>query len=246
MMAGDGEHKAGTGMGRSDARPRRRAAMQMVASVLLFNLAVFVVALSSSYAHTARQIRIVAFGDSLTAGYMLPPSASFPAQLERALKARGHDVVVVNAGVSGDTTAAGLARFDWAFGEPYDAAIVELGANDALRGLPPAEARRNLDAILTRLRSSGAPVLLAGMSSPRNWGPAYVTEFEAIFPDLSRKHDALLYPFFLEGIALDPSLNLNDGLHPNERGVAMIVQRILPLVETLIARVQARGAGQKT
>jgi len=214
----------------------------MVTGLLLFNvliLAMFVVAAS---AKPSAPIRIVAFGDSLTAGFMLPPESSFPAQLERALKAKGYAVEIVNAGVSGDTTGAALERFDWAFGEPTDAAIVELGANDALRGQSPGMARRNLDEILTLLGKKQVSVLVAGMTAPRNWGPAYVQEFESIFPDLARKHDALLYPFFLDGVALDASLNLQDGLHPNARGIATIVSRILPQVETLIARVRSRRA----
>lgn len=212
----------------------------MVLRLVVFNLVLALMVGLGSAARSDTPIRIVAFGDSLTAGYLLAPAASFPAQLERALKSRGHNVEIVNAGVSGDTTAAALERYDWAFGEPFDAAIVELGANDALRGQPPADARRNLDEILTRLRASGAPVLLAGMTAPRNWGPAYVADFESIFPDLARKHDAILYPFFLEGVALNPTLNLQDGLHPNERGVGAIVTRILPAVESLIGRAKAR------
>jgi acyl-CoA thioesterase-1 len=185
-------------------------------------------------------IRIVAFGDSLTAGYGLKPGEAFPAQLEKALRDKGHAVEVINAGVSGDTTAAGLQRFDWAFPEDADAAIVELGANDALRGIKPAETRQNLDEILTRLKARGIPVLIAGMKAPRNWGDDYVRKFDAIFPELAEKHDALLYPFFLEPVAMRPDLNLDDGMHPNGRGVAAIVEDILPEVEKLIARVEAK------
>lgn len=198
------------------------------------------------HAQAGAPLRIVAFGDSLTAGFRLPRAESFPAQLERALKAKGHAVEVINAGVSGDTTAAGLERLDWAVPEGAQAVIVELGANDALRGLPPAEARRNLDAILARLAKMGARVLLAGMRSPRNWGEAYVAEFDRIFPELAKTHGAILYPFFLEGVALRPELSLDDGLHPNREGVALIVRRMLPAVEQLIAEVrtkQARGGG---
>lgn len=187
-------------------------------------------------------LRIIAFGDSLTAGFRLAPGDSFPAQLERALKARGHKVEVINAGVSGDTTAAGLERFDWAVPQGARAVIVELGANDALRGLPPAEAQRNLDAILTRLGNMGARVLLAGMHAPRNWGEGYVAAFDRIFPELAKKHGAILYPFFLEGVAMRPELNLDDGLHPNSKGVAEIVKRITPFVEQLIGEVKARQA----
>lgn len=185
-------------------------------------------------------IRIVAFGDSLTAGYGLKPSEAFPAQLERALKAKGYKIEVINAGVSGDTTAAGLQRFDWAFPDNADAAIVALGANDALRGINPDEARRNLDEILNRLDARGIPVLIAGMRSPRNWGDDYVRKFDAIFPELAEKHKALLYPFLIEKVVLRPDLNLDDGMHPNAKGVAAVVEDILPEVEKLIGRVEAK------
>ena len=207
---------------------------------------VFLMSANPVVAKPEAPIRIVAFGDSLTAGFMLAPSESFPAQLKRALDAKGYDVEVVNAGVSGDTTGAALARFDWAFGEGADAAIVELGANDGLRGQPPAQARQNLDKILKRLKEKGTSVLLAGMTAPRNWGPDYVREFEAMFPDLAREHDAILYPFFLEGVALDASLNMPDGLHPTAKGIGVIVERILPRVEALIARVKAKRAAAKS
>jgi acyl-CoA thioesterase-1 len=189
-------------------------------------------------------IRIVAFGDSLTAGFQLPPSKAFPVQLEAALRAKGHRVEVVNAGVSGDTTASGLARFDWAIPDGTDAVIVEFGANDALRGVPPAEARRNLEAIVTRLKARKAEVVIAGMHAPRNWGEGYVREFDAIFPELAGRHGLILYPFFLEGVALRAELSLPDGLHPNAKGVAQIVRNILPTVEQLIERVKARRAGR--
>jgi acyl-CoA thioesterase-1 len=206
--------------------------------------ALFVAALTLPATGRAEKapMRIVAFGDSLTAGFQLPASAAFPAQLEAWLRARGHAVEVINSGVSGDTTAAGLERFDWAVPEGAAAAIVELGANDALRGLPPAEARRNLERIVARLKERGIEVLIAGMSAPRNWGPRYVAEFDAIFPDLAQSSGALLYPFFLEGVALRPELNLADGMHPNAKGVAVIVERIGPLVEKLIGRVKPQPA----
>lgn len=196
-----------------------------------------------SYAQGAR-LQIIALGDSLTAGFRLPPSDSFPAQLERALKANRHDVEVINAGVSGDTTAAALERLAWAVPEGARAVIVELGANDALRGLPPAQAKKNLDLILTRLGQTGARVLLAGMYAPRNLGASYVAEFDRMYGELADKHGAILYPFFLDGVATRADLNLDDGLHPNAKGVAEIVRRILPSVEQLIAEVgkkQAKG-----
>lgn len=185
-------------------------------------------------------LRIVVFGDSLVAGFQLKSSDAFPAQLERALRDKGHKVEVINAGVSGDTTAAGLARMAWAVPERTDAVIVELGANDALRGLDPARAKANLDRIISTIKGGGAEVLLAGMLAPRNMGEDYARAFDAIYPELAAKHGVLLYPFFLDGIALNPALNLGDGIHPNASGVAEIVTRIMPAVEQLIARVKAR------
>jgi acyl-CoA thioesterase-1 len=190
----------------------------------------------------AAPLRMVVLGDSLVAGYQLKASDAFPAQLERALKARGYDVEVMNAGVSGDTTADGLARVRWAVPGQTDAVIVELGANDALRGLDPGRARASLDSIIKIVKAGGAEVLLAGMQAPHNWGEDYVKAFDAIYPVLAAKHGVLLYPFFLDGIALDAKLNLGDGLHPNAAGVAVVVERILPSVEALIARVRARHA----
>lgn len=224
---------------------QRRCAATLAQIVMLAGVVHLAASLGcgAAQAQGARSLRIVALGDSLTAGFRLPPAESFPAQLERALAARGHKVEVVNAGVSGDTTAAGLERLDWAVPDGTAAVIVELGANDALRGLPPAEARRNLDAILSRLTKSGARVLLAGMRAPGNWGPDYAAKFDPLFPELAAKHGAILYPFFLDGIALRPELNLDDGLHPNKDGVAEIVRRMLPSVEKLIADVRARQVG---
>jgi acyl-CoA thioesterase-1 len=184
-------------------------------------------------------IRIVALGDSLTAGYGLHKGAGFAPRLQAALIAAGHHVEVIDAGVSGDTTDMGLARLDWSVPAEAQAVIVELGANDALRGLPPEEARRNLDAIVTRLTGRGQKVLVAGMMAPRNLGPAYVAAFDPIFADVAKAHDALLYPFFLDGVALDPDLVLPDGVHPSAKGVDVIVARILPSVRALLARVEA-------
>ncbi len=188
----------------------------------------------------AGPIRIVAFGDSLTAGYGLQPAEAFPAQLEKALKAKGLSVEIINAGVSGDTTSAALERFDWAIPDGVEAAIVELGANDGLRGQPPEQARRNLDAILGRLRAKGIEVLLTGIPAPRNWGEAYVKAFDPMFSDLATQHGTLLYPFFLDGVALKPELSLPDGLHPNARGVAIIVERIGAKVGELLERVAVK------
>jgi acyl-CoA thioesterase-1 len=206
----------------------------------LFNGVLASVIVPSAIAAEQRPIRIVALGDSLTAGFMLRATESFPARLERVLKAKGYAVEVINAGVSGDTTAAALERFEWAVPDGIDAAIVELGANDALRGLDPALARRNLDAIIRRLKAKGAEILIAGMLAPRNWGRAYAQQFDAIFADLAETHGALLYPFFLDGVALRQDLNLDDGLHPNSKGVEEIIARILPSVEELIRRAAAK------
>nr|WP_245944143.1 arylesterase [Acuticoccus kandeliae] len=188
----------------------------------------------------AEPITIVALGDSLTAGYQLPPGTGFPAQLEKALQAEGLDVKVLDAGVSGDTTSAGLSRLDWSVGPEADAVIVELGANDALRGLDPADARANLEAILDRLDERGLPVLLAGMLAPPNLGEEYGKAFAGVFQDLATR-DVVFYPFFLDGVAADPSLNLGDGIHPTVEGVAVIVERILPKVRELVGRVQKAG-----
>jgi acyl-CoA thioesterase-1 len=185
-------------------------------------------------------LRVVVLGDSLAAGFQLKASDAFPAQLERALKTRGHQVEVINAGVSGDTTAAGLERLRWAVPDKTDAVIVELGANDALRGLDPAKAKANLDGIITAVKAGGAEVLLAGMLAPGNMGADYARAFDAIYPALAKKHGVPLYPFFLDGVALDAQLNLSDGMHPNPKGVAEIVRRILPMVEELIGRVRTR------
>ncbi|WP_239988468.1 arylesterase [Paramagnetospirillum kuznetsovii] len=184
----------------------------------------------------AAPVRILALGDSLTAGFGLKAEEAFPARLEAALRAEGRDVRVINAGVSGDTTAGGLARLGWALAEKPDLAIVELGANDGLRGLDPQLMRANLDAILKRLKQDRIGVLLAGMLAPANYGPAYQAEFKTAFARLASDHDVVFYPFFLDGIAGDARLNLADGLHPAAKGVDVIVQRILPSVRTLLDR----------
>ena len=184
--------------------------------------------------HSA-EARIVVLGDSLSAGYGLPAAEAFPAQLEQALRQSGQAVRVINAGVSGDTTAGGLARLDWVLADRPQLVIVQLGANDALRGLDPEQARANLDAILTRLKREETQILLAGMRAPRNLGPAYYTKFDRIYSDLAKKHQIALDPFFLEGVALRPELNQADGLHPNAQGVAIVVRRLLPQVRELLA-----------
>ncbi len=177
-------------------------------------------------------------GDSISAGFGLPPAEALPERLEARLKADGFDAEIVNAGVSGDTTAGGAARLDWVLGDHPQFALVELGANDALRGLDPAEAERNLDRILAGLAAAHVKVLLIGMRAPGNWGRDYQQAFDAIYPRLAKKYDVPLYPFILDGVALDPALNQADGLHPNARGVAIIVARLAPSIERLL-----KGAG---
>lgn len=183
----------------------------------------------------AEPVRLVALGDSLTAGYQLPPDAAFPVVLEKALRAKGFDVRVENAGVSGDTTSAGRDRLDWAVPDGIHGVILELGANDALRGIDPGIARASLDEIVARLKARGIRVLMAGMLAPPNNGPEYGRAFNAIFPDLAQKHGLMLYPFFLEGVAADQALNQPDMLHPNRAGVEVIVRRMLPTVEAFVA-----------
>ena len=181
---------------------------------------------------------IMAFGDSLTSGYGLPPADAFPVKLEAALRARGHAVRVINAGVAGDTTAGGRARLTWMLADKPDAVILELGANDGLRGLDPAETLANLRAIMEQLKAADLPVLLAGMRAPPNLGRDFGAEFDTIFATVALEYDALFYPFFLEGVAARPTLNQNDGIHPNSAGVAIVVERIIPSVEALLSRVQ--------
>lgn len=181
-----------------------------------------------------KPVTIVALGDSLTAGYLLPADAAFPVVLARELTARGRRVEIINAGVSGDTTAGGLARLEWSVPDGTGGVILELGANDALRGLDPARAEANLDAMITRLKARGIKVLLAGMYAPRNNGPEYVDRFDAIYPRLAAKHDLMLYPFFLDGVTGVAGMTLPDALHPSRAGVEEIVRRILPVAETFL------------
>ncbi|WP_246270305.1 arylesterase [Hongsoonwoonella zoysiae] len=211
----------------------------MIRSVTFFlGLALVFGALFSLEAK-ADTVKIVAFGDSLTAGYGLAATEAFPVQLEKALEEKGHSVEVVNAGVSGDTTTGGLARLDWSVPEDADAVILELGGNDALRGLPPETTLKNLDEMVARLKQRGIAVLVAGIRAPRNLGEEYAQAFDPVFADVAQKHGALLYPYFLEGIPLSPETVQGDGLHPTGKGVAIIVENILPKVEALIARARA-------
>jgi acyl-CoA thioesterase-1 len=201
-----------------------------------FALAIGILALTHGVGAAApdRTLRIVALGDSLTAGFGLPQSAAFPAVLERALKARGHRVEIVNAGVSGDTASGGLERLDWSVPDGTDAVILELGANDMLRGIDPAVTKQALEAIVSRLKARGIRVMLAGMYASRNLGPDYAQRFDAVYRDIASQHGLVFYPFFLEGVAGQRQLNMQDGLHPTAQGVEMIVRRMLPTVESFV------------
>jgi len=181
-------------------------------------------------------VKILALGTSLTQGYGLPPGTEFTAVLQEKLKSAGVDAAIVNAGVSGDTSAGGLSRLDWSLADNPKAAIVELGSNDALRGLPPAQTEKNLAAILSRLKAAHVAVLLCGMRAPRNLGPEYAAQFDAIYPRLAKQYGVLFYPFILDGVALDPKFNQADGIHPNPAGVQVIARRILPDVLQLVRR----------
>ena len=210
----------------------------------LVNLAsTALVALFVTHAAAAAPTRIVAFGDSLTAGYGVAPEEAFPARLQSWLHEHGVEAEVVNAGVSGDTSAGGLARLDWTLAEPADAVLVEFGANDALRGIDPQSTYQNLDGILSKLDARKVKVLLLGMVSPANWGRDYQQSFDAIYPALAERHHVLLYPFFLEGVALDSSLNQGDMLHPNARGIETIVAHVGPYVLRLLGAQASGGNG---
>jgi acyl-CoA thioesterase-1 len=211
--------------------------VQRLAALVLVTL--FCVAAPAAGWAADRAVRIVALGDSLTAGYGLSADAAFPARLEQALRAKGIIAVVANAGVSGDTASGGLGRLDWSVPDGTEAVILELGINDAFRGLDPKLTKAALDTIISKLKGRHIEVLLAGMLAPRNMGPDYVRDFDAIFPTLASTHGSVFYPFFLEGVAADAKLNQLDGLHPTAGGVDVIVARILPKTEELIARVRA-------
>lgn len=191
--------------------------------------------------NAAPVFRLLAFGDSLIHGYGLSAGQTLPERLQAALREQGHSVEVINGGNSGDTTAAGRARLDWALGGArVDLALVALGGNDALRGLDPAATYDNLDAILTRLAAADLPVLLAGMLAPRNLGADYATDFDAVFPRLAEKHGVAFYPFLLDGVAMDPALNQADGIHPNPAGVVVIVDRLAPRLGAMIEALAKR------
>ena len=198
-----------------------------------------ILTVSSSFANStaSKNVVILAFGDSLTAGYGLERDDSFPRQLENSLATSGYPVTVINSGVSGDTSAGGLARLEWALAGNPQIVLVELGANDALRGLDPAQTYDNLDQILVRLKKAGCRIVFAGMRAPRNLGLDYTFEFDQIYPDLADRHDLYFYPFFLEGVAADPGLNQADGIHPNAEGVRVVVKGIQPLVVKAVEEI---------
>ena len=183
----------------------------------------------------AETISLIGFGDSLMAGYQLPPEDAFPARLEKTLKEKGFDVTIANAGVSGDTSSGGLARIDWSVPDGTKGVILELGANDALRGIAPEETRKNIEAMITRLKDRGIAVLLAGMMAPPNMGADYAARFNPIYPELAKKYGLELYPFFLDGVVTEAKLKLEDGMHPNGDGVGVMVEKALPVVERFLA-----------
>ena len=189
----------------------------------------------------AEPLHLVAFGDSLTAGLGLEQADAYPARLERALKDKGYDVTIANAGVSGDTASAAAQRVDWSVPEGTDGVIIALGGNDLLRGIDPAITGKAMSEIVTRLETRGIPVLLAGMRAPANLGSDYAERFDAIFPGLAGGHDLVFMPFFLDGVATDPALNQPDGIHPNPEGVAVIVDNIFPYAVELIERAENSG-----
>jgi acyl-CoA thioesterase-1 len=212
-------------------RTRRREAVIGLALLLLT---------ATAPGARATPVRLLVLGDSLSAGYGLPHDDGFEVQLAAALRAHGHDVAIIDGAVSGDTSAGGLARLDWVLGDGADAAIVELGANDGLRGVDPAETEKNLSAILDKLAAAHIPVLLSGMYAMPNLGADYANAFHAVFDRLGQRPGVLYDPFFLQDVATVPALNQADGMHPSAEGVKRIVARLLPLVEKLLAEV--RGA----
>jgi len=209
----------------------------------LFNLisTVLLLIMATAGQAEAKPVKILALGTSLTQGYGLPPGTEFTVQLQASLKRTGIEAVVINAGVSGDTSAGGLSRLDWSLADKPDVAIIELGSNDMLRGLPPAQTEKNLRAILARLKAAKVKVLLTGMKAQRNLGAEYVKSFDGIYLRLAKEYGLLFYPFMLDGVALNPKLNQADGIHPNPQGVKVIVARMLPLVKKLASQA---GSGR--
>src|SRR5450755_110355 len=195
------------------------------------------IAMTATATHAAT-VKILALGTSLTQGLGVPPGLDLTAVLEARLKASGVDAKIINAGVSGDTSAGGLARLDWSLADHPQAAIIELGSNDALRGQSPAETEKNLSAILARLKAEHVAVLLTGMKAPRNLGPEYAAQFDAIYPKLAKQFGVLFYPFILDGVAANPKLNQADGIHPNPAGVKIIADRMMPYVKQLVLQAK--------
>ncbi len=221
---------------RGQALPNALSGFGLVVQGVLLILCGLAV-LTSASAQSAPPVPIVALGDSLTAGYGLPANAAFPVVLEKALKARGYSVSIINAGVSGDTSQGGLDRLDWSVPDGIRGVILELGANDALRARNPADTMRALDGIITRLKARNIEVMLCGMLAPPNLGAEYTRAFEKVFTDLAQRHGLVFYPFFLDGVAGEPKLNQRDGIHPTAEGVRVITGRILPKAEEFIKRL---------
>ena len=209
-------------------------------AALSFFASLAITALLSVGAARAEPVKLVGLGDSLMAGYQLPAADAFPVKLEKALREKGYEIDIANAGVSGDTSSGGLARLDWSIPEGTQGVILELGANDALRGIPPEETEKNLDAMLTRLKERGIAVLLAGMLAPPNMGPEYGERFNGIYRRMAEKHGVTLYPFFLDGVVTKANLQLEDGMHPNSEGVDVMVATILPAAEAFIKSIPAK------
>ncbi|THV11774.1 arylesterase [Rhizobium rhizophilum] len=210
-----------------------KAALLHFAVILLAGLAGPRIAL-------AEPLQLVGFGDSLMAGYQLPQEDALPAQLQRQLTAKGHEVVITNAGVSGDTTSGGLSRVDWSVPDGTDGVILELGANDALRGIAPEETEKNLEQIIMRLKERNIPIFFVGMLAPPNMGDDYGQKFNAIYPRLAEKYDLPLYPFVLDGVITERSLLLDDGMHPNTEGLKLMAERMLPLAESWVAGIKGQ------
>jgi len=222
---------------RPSSQGRIRSRAERLAAALLWVLCMAGVAGSAA---DARTVKVAALGDSLTAGQGVAPGKSFTDQLQAALRAKGHDVEIVNAGVSGDTAADGLERYDWSVPKDVDALIVELGANDMLRGVEPAVTKKSLDAILAKLKERNIAVLLCGMRAAPNMGTEFADAFDTLYDELAKKYDVVFYPFFLDGVAAQAKLAQRDGIHPNAAGVDMIVANILSKAEELIARLRAK------
>lgn len=201
------------------------------------HIAVIVASMAFAVVANAKTISLVGFGDSLMAGYQLPPGDGFPEKLQAALTAKGVEVSIANAGVSGDTTAGGLARIDWSVPDGTDGVILELGGNDALRGIPPEESEKNLDQMIARLKERGVAVLLVGMLAPPNMGGDYAARFNSIYEKLAQKHGVALYPFFLDGVALEAGLKLEDGMHPNSKGIDVMVEKMEPAITQFLGTI---------